>query len=251
MRLSDRVAERLQALIVERQLPGGARLPAERHLAAELGVSRPSLREAIRKLASEGILESRRGGGTYVCRTPADGFASGIVAPLAQLLRQAPGYGYDVLEARRALEGDTAWHAARRATDDDRARIRACGDALLRLRPGNDAERLAQADVDFHLAIAEASHNAVLTQLMRSLFALLRSNVATNRDRLFTMPGTFDPLAGQHREVMSAILAGDAERARQAMHRHLDYVHHTLRAIDDDVERRARFARLASTADTP
>jgi GntR family L-lactate dehydrogenase operon transcriptional regulator len=249
MRLSDRLAERLQALIVERQLPGGARLPAERSLAAELGVSRPSLREAIRKLASEGILESRRGGGTYVRRTPAD--ASDIVAPLAQWLRQAPGYGYDVLEARRALEGDTAWHAARRATDDDRARIRACGDALLRLRPGNDAERLAQADVDFHLAIAEASHNAVLTQLMRSLFALLRSNVATNRDRLFTMPGTFDPLAGQHREVMSAILAGDAERARQAMHRHLDYVQHTLRAIDEDAERRARFARLAPSADTP
>lgn len=244
MRLSDRIAEQLQALIATQGLQPGARLPAERQLAAELGVSRPSLREAIGKLASQGVLESRHGGGTYVRAAADDWTGAGIVAPLAALLGSLPEYGYDVLEVRHALEGATAWYAALRATEADKARIRAAYEAMLPFHGGDDPTQVSRRDAEYHLAIAEASHNAVLTQVMRGLFDLLHSNVSNSRRKMYTLPQTFEQLAAQHREVMQAILAGDAPAAREAVHRHLEFVHTTLRSLDEDEARLARFSRL-------
>ncbi len=253
VKLADHLASQLQELIAVRSLRAGARLPAERVLAVELGVSRPSLREAIQKLASQGILESRRGGGTYVKAAPENWAEASIVAPLESLLRSVPEYGYDVLEVRHALESATAWHAAHRATDEDRARIRAAFEAMQ--AASDDAEMLSRRDAEFHLAIAEASHNAVLIQVMRGLFELLHSSVSQSRQRMYSVPRNFEDLSAQHRTVMDAILAGQADTAREAIHRHLDYVDGTLRKLDEDEARLARSeqarSRLAATSARP
>ncbi len=172
-RLADDVARRVRALIEEQQLEAGMRLPAERQLAAQLGVSRNSLREALAMLVNEGVLLSRRGGGTFVRFQHEPWSEQNIVQPLKTLLADDPDYSFDILEARHAIEASTAWHAAMRATDADKEKIRLCFEAT----QSEDPDIASQADVRFHLAIAEASHNVVLLQTMRGFFrpaALLR-----------------------------------------------------------------------------
>ncbi len=244
-RLSDRIAAQLRALIDQRGLRPGDRLPAERALALELGVSRTALREALQQLASQGLLRARVGGGTYVQGPPAP--EQVVVEPLVPffpLFQGDPEYRFDVLETRHALEGATAWHAALRATDDDRARIAAAFETMMQAHGRQDPAGEARADAAFHLSIAEASHNLVLLQVMRGLFDLLQTNISQSREKLYLSPRTFAPLSVQHREMMDAILAGDAERARASAHAHLEFVHRSLRTLDEDDARRARASRL-------
>lgn len=247
-RLSDRVAAQLRALIDAQNLRPGERLPAERVLAVQLGVSRTALREAIAQLASQGLLIARVGGGTYVS-TPVTLAQQAIDAPLLPYLpvfQDDPEYRFDVLEIRHALEGATAWHAALRATDADHANIRAAFEHMLAAHGKDDPVGEARADAGFHLAIAEAAHNLVLLQVMRGLFELLQTNISQSRERLYTSPRTFEPLSVQHREMMDAVLCGDPERARAAAHAHLEFVHASLRTLDDNDARRARASRLPS-----
>ncbi len=242
-----RLVEQLRALIQENQLKAGMRLPAERQLAAQLAASRSMVREAIKMLISEGLLTSRRGGGTYVNELPSPWSERRIVQPLKTLVEDDPNYRYDILEARHAIESSTAWFAALRATDEDKIRLEACFNATLRLDERDDPELSAQADVRFHLAIAEASHNVVLLQTMRGFFDLLQSSVMVSRQRMYTQPAIFDRLTVQHRALLDAILAGDAPRARQAAVSHLGFVHTTLKALHEDEARQARSTRLPAT----
>ncbi len=177
-RLSDEVADRVRALIDEKNLKWNGSA-AERQLAMQLGVSRNSLREALAKLVSEGVLLSRRGGGTFI-RWRHDTWSSNIVQPLKTLMADDPDYSFDILEARYAIEASTAWHAAMRATPGDKEKIQLCFEATL----SEDPDIASQADVRFHLAIAEASHNIVLLQTMRGFFDVLQSSVKHSRQYL-------------------------------------------------------------------
>ncbi|UIL51717.1 MULTISPECIES: transcriptional regulator LldR [Pantoea] len=245
--VSDPLVTRLRAYITEHQLTPGMRLPAERTLAAELGVSRSSLREALQQLISGGMLISRRGGGTWVRQQLGPWSEQRIVEPIRQLLRDDPDYRYDILEARHAIEASTAWHAALRATEADRERLQYAFDATLKLKESDDPDLAAQADVRFHLAIAEASHNLVLLQTMRGFFELLQSSVMQSRQRMYTQPAIFARLTEQHRALLDAILAGDAEGARQAAMQHLGFVHTTMKNLHEDEARQARITRLPDT----
>lgn len=239
-RLSDEVASRVRALIEEQQLEAGMKLPAERQLAVQLGVSRNSLREALAKLVSEGVLISRRGGGTFVRWQHEAWSEQNIVQPLKTLLADDPDYSFDILEARHAIEASTAWHAAMRATSADKEKIRLCFEAT----QSEDPDLASQADVRFHLAIAEASHNVVLLQTMRGFFDVLQSSVKQSRQRMYLVPPVFSQLTEQHQAVLDAIIAGDADGARKAMMAHLSFVHTTIKQFDEDQARQARITRL-------
>ncbi|WP_093141717.1 transcriptional regulator LldR [Pseudoxanthomonas sp. GM95] len=251
MRVADRVAAELRALVQTCGLKAGDRLPAERALAQELSVSRSALREAIAQLASQGLLVSRVGGGTYVQAAALGWQEQRIVAPLSALVQDNPDYAFDVLEIRHALEGEAAWQAALRATDEDRARIVACFEAMQTAHGHGDHQAEARADAAFHLSIAEASHNLVLLQVMRGLFELLQASIRESREKLYLSPRTFEPLSQQHRALMDAIVAGDAQRARDAAQAHLRFVHTSLRALDEDQARRLRAARRPVAVETP
>ncbi|MBA7844578.1 transcriptional regulator LldR [Klebsiella sp. RHBSTW-00484] len=239
-RLTDDVVRRVRTLIEEQNLEAGMRLPAERQLAAQLGVSRNSLREALAMLVNEGVLLSRRGGGTFVRWQHEQWSEQNIVQPLKTLLADDPDYSFDILEARHAIEASTAWHAAMRATEAEKEKIRLCFEATL----SEDPDLASQADVRFHLAIAEASHNVVLLQTMRGFFDLLQSSVKESRQRMYLVPPVFARLTEQHQAVMEAIIAGDPEGARQAMMAHLGFVHATIKRFDEDQARQARITRL-------
>lgn len=249
MRISDQVADQLYQLVQQGQLQPGQRLPAERRLAEELGVSRTALREAIQKLNSQGILASRVGAGTFVQNLPVPQTAwhDQLTSPLVPLMRHDPQYLYDVLETRQMLEVHTAWHAACRATEQDKSRIQRSFDELLHYQHQQDTEAAALADAQFHLAIAEASHNAVVVQIMRSLFDLMRNTVAENRRLMFVDNSSkvLDQLTCQHQRLMQAILAGEPEQARNVITEHLAFVHDKLSQADADAARRQRLGRLS------
>ena len=242
-RLSDDIVERLEGMILEGTLTAGERLPAERQLAEQFGVSRPSLREAIQKLVAKGMLVSRQGGGNYVAQSMGSTFSD----PLLQLLENNPEVERDLLEFRHTLEASCAYYAALRATEVDRKRLKAAFDALqdcyTRVDEVSRAEEGA-ADASFHLAIAEASHNAVLLHTIRGLFDLLKRNVVTNIGGMYKQRSeTRDMLIAQHRDLYLAIVEGRAQDAREVSSQHILYVQEVLEEVRQEVQRVARAER--------
>jgi GntR family transcriptional regulator, L-lactate dehydrogenase operon regulator len=244
MKVSERVMHSLRVLVETQNLKVGDRLPAERKLCEQLGVSRSSLREAIQQLVSQGMLQSRVGAGNYLQQLPEHWSQQNIVQPLSHLIDEDPAYRFDVQEARIILEGGTAWHAAMRATPEDLANIRRCYDKIGRFQALGDDHLAANADAEFHLAIAEASHNLVLIQMMRSLFDLLQYNVVLGRRKVYTEHNRYDQLRDQHYQVMHAIERRDPDAARAAVCGHIEFVIEQVRAIDEADARRQRASRL-------
>jgi len=247
-RLSDEIVGRIETLILEGVFRPGERLPAERALAEEFGVSRPSVREAIQKLAARGILLSRHGGGTFVSESLGSSFRD----PMIELLEHSLDAHRDLIEFRHTLEGSCAFYAAQRATEPDRARLKAAFERVQEsyLRQG----RISRAeegrnDALFHLAIAEASHNAVLLHTIRSLFELLERNVVTNIGGMHPHGSEVrDKLLAQHEALYQAIMDRRAEDARSLACAHLDYVQEVLDDAKDEARRVERANRRRAPA---
>nr|WP_315278709.1 transcriptional regulator LldR [uncultured Acinetobacter sp.] len=244
MKVSDKVVQDLRTLVEKNQMQVGDRLPAERKLCEQLGVSRSSLREAIQQLTSQGMLVSKVGAGTFLQQLPTNWSQYQIVQPLSNLIDEDPAYRFDVQEARMVLEGGTAWYAAQRATAEDLKKIRACYEQIAHFQILADDDQAAIADAKFHLAIAEASHNLVLIQMMRGLFDLLQYNVVLGRRKVYTEAHRFDQLHDQHFQVMDAIERQDPEAARAAVCGHIEFVVQQVRMIDEEDARRQRASRL-------
>ncbi|NML26803.1 FCD domain-containing protein [Zoogloea sp. G-4-1-14] len=245
-RLSDTIARELERRILDGALKPGDRLQPERELAAELGVSRPSLREAIQKLVSKGLLQSRQGGGTYVT----DRLDAGFTDHWQEMLRQHPDIQDDLLEFRGMLECEAAGLAARRATDADIQRI---GEAFERLEslfaqgPSGSEEQVA-ADLAFHQAIAEAAHNVMFGHLTASLFRVIHDHIDRNLKHLRRQEDDWQELRGQHRAIWDALRKRDPEAARAAVLRHIGFVSESMvaRALHEERESRAEVARRLS-----
>lgn len=227
-KVSDGIARQIEAQIVAGALCPGERLPSERELASQFAVSRPSVREAIQKLIARGFLERRRGGGTLVSSQ----FGTSFTDPLLELLGERPETCYDLLEFRHALEGIASYHAAQRANDTDREIIRHRYARLVEAYAQEDYEAEARADVDFHLSIAEASHNVVLLHVMRSLFELLHRSIALSFQQIYRAPSARRTIPEQHAAILRAVLDGDAEAARERACEHIDYVRRSLDELD-------------------
>jgi len=226
-RISDAVAHELEQRILEGSVKAGDRLPPERELAQEMGVSRSSLREAIQKLVSRGLLTSRQGEGTFVT----DGLDAGFAEPWESMLEAHPSVREDLLEFRHLLEAKAAECAARRATEADRERLRLCHQRLEEAFAGDDLEAQVERDVGFHQAIAEAAHNAIIGHLTGSLLRLARDHIRRNLSELVRMPEAQTQLRAQHRRIWEAIDGGHAEEARKASETHIDFVRQRLAEI--------------------
>jgi GntR family uxuAB operon transcriptional repressor len=209
------VAERIQELIQQQGIGPGARLPAERELAATLGVSRASLREGLIALELGGVVEVRGGSGVYV--------SEHAQAPVS-VPEAGPG-PFEVLSARNVIETEVAAMAARTATA---ASLDAILAALLEMeRSHEDRSSNEQADRNFHLAIARASGNAALVGVIdylwrqrSSLWQRMKEHYRTEELRKTTL--------ADHRAIFNAIAAQDAAGARKAMREHLQRVTRTF-----------------------
>ena len=217
-RMSDQVFEQLKDLIFRGRVKPGERLMTERELAQNLGVSQPTVREAINKLVAMHLIEHRQGQGTFVTRPNAGPEKN----PLAAVFNGQDASLMDLLEVRLGLECNAVALAARRATEEDVCEIEksvremaaAVGDG----NPGNDA------DITFHMAIAYATKNIVQIHIMKSLYDLLFHGIRESLQHLYTEPVDLDRILQQHTDILNAIRQRNPDEAYAAMKRHITFV---------------------------
>lgn len=241
-RISDAVAASLERRILEGSLKSGDRLPPERELATEFGVSRPSLREAIQKLASKGMVQSRQGGGTYVTNA----LEATFFDPWQDMMGSHPNLREDMLEFRRMLEGQAAEWAAERATEADLTRLGQRFAALNATFTNENMDQRSEADIAFHQAVGEAAHNALLGHLSSALLRLMHDNIRLNLGELKTVPAAGALLKSQHAAIYEAIAGRKPQAARSAAETHIDFVRETLAQTLRSVARRETAARRLS-----
>ena len=215
---TDVVVHGIKQMILDARLAAGARLPIEKDLAAELGVSRGSLREGVRALCIMGVLETRQGDGTYV--TSLD--ASLLLAPMGFLVDlQAPEGSIHLQSVRRVLESEAAARAALLiddATIAEAEAILAGVETLLGSHAAIDHDAVMEADIAFHRVIARASQNPTLEALIESLAS---RTVRARLWRAISQDGSEQSTHAEHRAILRALTSHDPDRARLRMATHL------------------------------
>jgi DNA-binding FadR family transcriptional regulator len=211
-RLYRQIADQIRTLIRSREFPAGARLPPERDLARQLGVSRPSVREALIALEVEGLVEVRIGSGIYVLG-PGTGDPSGTV-------NSALG-PFELLRARWVIESECAALAAKQAK---RPQIEAIAEALQQMETAATTEHRQPLAADrlFHLRIAEGTGNGALVAVVKMLWDERTGPLFTRLEHHYDSPDQWSRAIAEHRTVLDAIGKHDADAARGAMQRHLD-----------------------------
>ncbi len=213
-RIAEEVADRIRELMLDGTFPSGEPLPSERHLAERFGVSRGSIRDALRTLETIGLVETRHGQGTFPLELSVDR----LVAPLASVMSYRADLQDELLDVRRMFEPAVARVAALRATEEDLADLQRILDAQRqKLKAGQPA---ISEDTAFHAILARATRNRVIMSIMATLNDLLvesRTNSLLQKGR----PGR--SMDG-HEAVVAALRRRDAEGASQAMYNHIDQI---------------------------
>jgi DNA-binding FadR family transcriptional regulator len=215
-RLYRQIAEQVRTLIGTGEYPPGSRLPPERDLAKQLGVSRPSVREALIALEVEGLVEVRIGSGIYVRGKAAGGAGAAGGA-------DAEAGPFELLRARYVIESECAALAAKSAR---KAQVAAIEDALEQMQQAHATgiQPLA-ADRLFHLRIAEATGNGALVAVVKMLWEERTGPLYKQLEDHYDSPALWAASMAEHRAVLKAIVAQDAAGARAAMQRHLNHAY--------------------------
>lgn len=218
-RLYRQIADQLRALISKGEFVAGARLPAERDLARQFGVSRPSVREALIALEVAGWVEVRTGSGVYVLDRSAR----------SATLIDVPEWGpLELIRARRVVEGETA---ALAAVHGKRKDFNAMAHAIATMHAVVERNVMPlDSDLAFHMAIVEASGNAVLIETVQGFWDSRKGPVFTRLGGYFESARSWRSATAEHEAIQAAIVARDPVAARAAMHQHMDKSHQRLSA---------------------
>jgi GntR family transcriptional repressor for pyruvate dehydrogenase complex len=214
-RLYEQIVQQIEDSILKGTLKAGDQLPAERELALQFGVSRTAVREAVKALREKGLVEAYSGRGTFVT----DGTSQAIRQSLDLMMKIGQPEGSTQLaEVRAILEPEIAGLAATRAEEQHIATMREA--VAVMDRSLSDPDAFIEADLDFHLSLAEAAANPLILSLIDSIVGLLREQ----RMRVFKVNG--GPERGQfhHKRILEAVERRDSEKAREAMRAHLRQV---------------------------
>jgi GntR family transcriptional regulator, transcriptional repressor for pyruvate dehydrogenase complex len=214
-RLYEQIVQQIEESVLNGSLKPGDQLPAERDLAQRLGVSRTAVREAVKTLREKGLVEAYSGRGTSI--TDGTSQAARQSFDLMVKIGQQEGSPH-LVELRSILEPGIAALAAARVNDDDLAAM--CEAVAVMDRSQKDPEAYIEADLDFHLALAEAAANPLILSLIDSIVGLLRAE----RIRIFKVEGGPQRSQFHHKRILEAVERRDAETARSAMRAHLEQV---------------------------
>jgi GntR family transcriptional regulator, transcriptional repressor for pyruvate dehydrogenase complex len=222
----EAVHQQIRALILGKKLPPGSRLPPESALMKQLGVSRPALREAVRMLVGEGLLEVVHGRGTFVTKvTP----ASVIQGTLLQILIESNELS-EILEVRMILEPEIAARAAENISENGLAELEDVLKETERLL--HKGERLFEATWDFHKKLADVAGNTALAQIIKILYEMIKEAQRPIYDEYFDPEQEVD----EHRGLLETIRRGKPDQAREAMREHLALVNkRTMQVLEENL----------------
>ncbi len=218
-RVADEIVEQVEGLIRSGDLKPGDKLPSERELAESFQVSRASLREAINRLESKGLIVSIQGEGTFVRAITEKTFEN----PLNDLLSKDPNLLWELMEVRKILETWCVLRSVDMATDDD---LKALNDSFSQMEKDYLSNSTGEkADAMFHLAIIASAHNTILYHIMTSIFNLLTGAIKITREYVITEGGlSREELLNQHRKIRDAIIKREREVAKKALEEHLIFI---------------------------
>lgn len=211
-RLYEKIVDQIENRIFNGGLKPGDRLPSELELARQFCVSRTAVREAMKALSQKGLIVVQPGRGTFIIDSTSSAMRNSI--DLFVKIGSIDGI-VDLIEVREILEPEIAAMAAKRATSDQIAEMVEAIDAMDKAL--NDPEAFIEADLDFHLALAKATHNTLIPILIDSLVDLLREH----RKRAASVNGGIERSQPHHKQILEAVQNGDAESAREMMRQHL------------------------------
>lgn len=217
-RVSEKVAHQLKEVISRGVFRAGDRLPSERELAEQMGVSRPSIREAIQILAVQGILETVHGGGSIVKNLT----EQTILRPIEVFLKDDRQRALELTEVRAFMEAWAARQAASNRTDAELQRIKGYLEEM-----EHDFEEGAirfEVDFKFHTEIAAATHNTIYLHLIHNIYELINYSIKIHREQVFVNPDDQRKILDHHRHIFGAIEDGNPEAAEAAMKAHLLFV---------------------------
>ncbi|WP_040850469.1 FadR/GntR family transcriptional regulator [Planococcus halocryophilus] len=217
------IVEQINLLCLEKNLQPGDRLPSERDLASLLGVSRNSIREALKNLESKEFIEIRQGGGSFRAASKRDLLGN----ELRTHIDKAKAILIDeMLELRRAFEVEAAFLAAQRATPEN---LEAIKNVLIQMADAkNDPEKGVQADLDFHLQVAYATKNQLLIDLMATLAMRMEENIRETRKHRFTDFNRHQDTLYEHEEIYDAIASQNSDLAKKLMSQHISRIRSEL-----------------------
>lgn len=225
--LSDVLASTLLAELTSGAFAPGDRLPPEREIGVRFGVSRTVVREAIRSLASRGVVAVRPGAGVFVARAD----SSVTTESLRLLLKRSPEMSYaKVYEVREAIEVRVVELAVARALDSEFDRLRV---ALARMDSAPTREAFAMADADFHRTLAGLAQNG----LFEIILEVVGDVMMDVRRQAAYLPGAVKRVTADHRRIADAVMRRDATEARQAVKDHLDHSRDIVLQLDESSRR--------------
>ncbi len=218
-RVYEEIVAKIKDMIEKGKFKSGDQLPVERELAEVFRVSRSSVREALRSLESQGLLESRQGNGTYIASQHS---VESLVNPLASVIFSEKDGQRELFEMRRLVEPQLAYLAAERATPDDIQTM----EKILELQERQVASGESATDVDknFHYILAKATKNKFLIRMTDNIMDLLLES----RDKFLQVEGRPEKSVERHRQVLEAIKAGDRDGAMMIMRDHLMDIERSL-----------------------
>ncbi|MFN2204794.1 MAG: FadR/GntR family transcriptional regulator [Candidatus Promineifilaceae bacterium] len=219
--VAEAISAEILKLLRQKELKAGDKLPPERELAEMLGVSRPSLREALRALSIMKVVEVRQGDGTYVSALNPEE----LVEHLEFVFMLDDSTTLQLFEARKIVEPGNAALAAQRISDEELAQLRAYLDESE--RGYDDPETFLQIDIELHELITRAARNPLLERFMASISALGRAS----RHKTVRLSGVTKPTVDHHRRIVAALEAHDPQAASAAMLRHLEHIEQVYREV--------------------
>ncbi len=226
-RLYEQIVNQIEQRVVAGELKAGDQLPSENELARQFAVSRTAVREAIKALHEKRLVEVRPGRGTFIT----NGMPDAMRHSLGLLMKFGSVNGFShLVEVREILEPEIAALAATRISDEHIALMREAVETMDTAL--DDVNTFVEADLDFHLALAEATQNPIIPILVDSIIDLLRKQ----RKRIGLVSGGLRRGQFHHKKILDAVIRRDSQAARQAMQDHLEQVRVDSEASTADAE---------------
>jgi len=237
IKISQKIVEQIKGIIFTGGLQPGDRLPTEKELAEQLGVSRPTLREALTVLEAIGLIEVRPREGSVVKSI----IPQSIQEPIQELIDIDPFKVLELFEVRKKIDSEGVAMAAERATPEELKEIKAISEELTREVAESESILKLEPSMLYQktfFTIADAAHNTIYAHFMKSVWTLLEGAIHYSRQKLFTVPNISAKLLQQYHQIVAALMEQNPAQARKATIKHLDFIgeqlHTTIKQSQED-----------------